>query len=206
MGERLTISARQIRISSELRGLVVLATGLIFLQLVMGATMRHQHAGLAVPDFPLAYGKLWPPTDPAFLEQIHRQRLGIHEYKPVTAFHILLHMAHRIGVLLIVTAVGVAAWLARREQGRATVIARGTAGWLILLGVQATLGAATVWTNKAADVATAHVLAGALSLLIGAVLSTVVIAAGARSHVPAALARSVRPAPPGPLAQPGPAA
>ena len=36
---------------------------LIFAQLVLGATMRHQHAGLAIPDFPLAYHKLWPPTD-----------------------------------------------------------------------------------------------------------------------------------------------
>ncbi len=37
------------------------ATLLIFGQLLLGATMRHQHAGLAIPDFPLAYHKLWPP-------------------------------------------------------------------------------------------------------------------------------------------------
>ena len=36
--------------------------------------MRHQHAGLAVPDFPLAYGKVWPPTDTAFLEEVNRAR------------------------------------------------------------------------------------------------------------------------------------
>ena len=38
---------------------------LIFGQLILGATMRHQHAGLAIPDFPLAYGKLWPAMDAA---------------------------------------------------------------------------------------------------------------------------------------------
>jgi heme A synthase len=37
---------------------------------------------------------------------------------------------------------------------------------LILL--QVGLGAATIWTNKAADVATAHVLVGALALAVGA--------------------------------------
>jgi heme A synthase len=38
---------------------------------------------------------------------------------------------------------------------------------------QATLGAATILTDKAADVATAHVLLGALSLAMGAVVSVV---------------------------------
>lgn len=42
---------------------------------------------------------------------------------------------------------------------------------LVLAGTdsfQVGLGAATIWTNKAADVATAHVLVGALALTIGA--------------------------------------
>ncbi len=33
------------------------------LQLMLGATMRHQHAGLAIPDFPLAHGR-FGRTDP----------------------------------------------------------------------------------------------------------------------------------------------
>src|SRR5262249_6895961 len=37
------------------RGMFVGTTLMIFLQLILGATMRHQHAGLAIPDFPLAY-------------------------------------------------------------------------------------------------------------------------------------------------------
>ena len=46
-----------------------IVTGLILLQLMLGATMRHQHAGLAIPDFPLAYGKLWPDVD-AMLKKV----------------------------------------------------------------------------------------------------------------------------------------
>src|SRR5439155_7161239 len=36
---------------------------LLLVQLVLGAAMRHQHAGLAIPDFPLAYGKWLPAMD-----------------------------------------------------------------------------------------------------------------------------------------------
>ncbi len=45
--------------------LFLAATLLILGQLALGATMRHQHAGLAIPDFPQAYGKVWPATDAA---------------------------------------------------------------------------------------------------------------------------------------------
>ena len=48
-----------------LRFLFVATAGLMVCQLVLGATMRHQHAGLSIPDFPTAYGKLWPKTDAA---------------------------------------------------------------------------------------------------------------------------------------------
>src|SRR5205823_12891502 len=45
----------------------VFAVIIIYLQLIVGATMRHYQAGLAVPDFPLAYGKLIPATDASSL-------------------------------------------------------------------------------------------------------------------------------------------
>jgi heme A synthase len=45
--------------------------------------------------------------------------------------------------------------------------------WLGLILCQVILGAATVLSDKAADIATAHVLVGALSLATGAMLSIV---------------------------------
>ena len=39
---------------------------------------------------------------------------------------------------------------------------------LVLLTLQIVLGAATIWLNKAADIATGHVMVGALALLAGA--------------------------------------
>src|ERR1043165_2243358 len=64
-------------IGTPMRWLLLFATILIFLQLVLGATMRHQHAGLAIPDFPLAYGKVWPDTDSASIDHYNAQRIEI---------------------------------------------------------------------------------------------------------------------------------
>jgi cytochrome c oxidase assembly protein subunit 15 len=73
----------------------------IYAQLIVGATMRHYQAGLAVPDLPLAYGKLIPRTDPASLD-MHNQHRAWHLNLPrVTASQIWLHMGHRLGAVSV---------------------------------------------------------------------------------------------------------
>jgi heme A synthase len=52
-------------------------------------------------------------------------------------------------------------------------LSRMALAWLGLILTQVLLGAATIWSNKAADIATAHVLVGALSLALGAILCIV---------------------------------
>jgi cytochrome c oxidase assembly protein subunit 15 len=161
------------------RKAVFFTTLLIFLQLLLGAAMRHQHAGLAVPDFPLAYGKVWPPTDGAFVEEINQKRLDARDFNPITASQIYLHMVHRIGAIVILAAVTICFVLARKGESVA-VVRKSTAAWLGLVLLQASLGAWTVWSNKAADVATAHVVVGALSLLTGALLYPITRRVGVR--------------------------
>jgi heme a synthase len=166
----------------NLRWLVLATTILIFIQLIIAAAMRHQHAGLAISDFPLAYGKLWPDTSVAAVARYNAQRVSVNAENPITAFQIELQMAHRIVALAILICVGIAAFCSRRwrsaEQATAppthggsyesTGAVRLSRSWLALTLLQVGLGAATIWTNKAADVATAHVLVGALILAVGA--------------------------------------
>lgn len=154
----------------SLRALCGVATGLVVLQLVLGAAMRHRHAGLAVPDFPLAHGRVWPRLDAEAIAGYNRQRLEVHAARPIAAADVVLHMSHRLGALATLVMVGAAWWVARRRLPAGAALRRGTAGWLALVGVQFALGALTVWTNKAADVATAHVVIGSLSLVTGGVL------------------------------------
>lgn len=151
----------------------VVATVLIFGQLTLGATMRHRHAGLAVPDFPLAYGRLWPRLDEEAVRRYNQQRIEVVAAHPITATDVVLHMAHRLGACVVVGAV-VWVWTrSRRRLAAGHPVRRLAAVWLGLIGVQFTLGAVTVWTNKAADIATAHVAVGALALLIGGVMCLV---------------------------------
>jgi cytochrome c oxidase assembly protein subunit 15 len=147
------------------RRLVLVTTILIFAQLILGATMRHQHAGLAIGDFPLAHGQWWPDTSPEAIQRYNAARNEVVASEPITATQVVLQMMHRIGAVLILTFV--TACFIRLRQ---TQVSRFTLIWLLLVMGQAALGAWTIWSNKAADVATLHVVAGTLSLATGALL------------------------------------
>ena len=154
--------------AGRLRYLFGFVTGIIFAQLIVGASMRHQHAGLAIPDFPSAYGKWWPATDAESIARYNRNRIEVTALNPITATQVMLQMGHRIVALSIFVSV---AWLAgatRSRLGAHSPVARLAALWFGVILLQVILGAATIWTNKAADLATAHVAVGALSFVIGA--------------------------------------
>jgi cytochrome c oxidase assembly protein subunit 15 len=192
--QKLTENDGSIRFHAAFRPVILIATLLILVQLVLGATMRHQHAGSAVPDFPLAYGSVWPRTDQVFLDQVNAKRSDYREFAPITANQIYLHMAHRLNACSVLAAVIAASVLLRK--GASTARLRNLAsGWIALVVFQAFLGAYTVWSNKAADVATAHVLVGALSLVWGGLLfvGTAPLAARAvtKEEVPVAHAQPV---------------
>jgi cytochrome c oxidase assembly protein subunit 15 len=143
----------------------------VFMQLILGATMRHQHAGLAVSGFPLAYDRfLWPPTDQDFINQINSERIDHREFEPITALHVQVHMVHRAtAVLLLLGAAVLTAWVVRRYGWR-HAHAMQSLFFLGLISTQAALGIATVLSNKAADLATLHVMIGALTLVSGSLI------------------------------------
>jgi cytochrome c oxidase assembly protein subunit 15 len=153
---------------TTLRRLVLATTLLIFCQLIVGATMRQQHASLAIPDFPLAYGKIWPDTGAAAVQSYNEHRMDVMAENPITAFQIILQMVHRLVALAICVLTVACVWQARRRLGKKDLLTKLALFWLVLILGQILLGAATIWSNKAADVATAHVLGGALSLVTGA--------------------------------------
>jgi cytochrome c oxidase assembly protein subunit 15 len=151
-----------------LRSHILFVTILIFLQLILGATMRHQHAGLAISDFPLAHGKIWPDTNPEAIQRYNQERMEIMNVNPITAFQVILQMVHRIVALVILAGVVAAAFLAAKRLGKKDSLTKLAFFWLGLILAQIGLGIETILSNKAADVATAHVLVGALSLVTGA--------------------------------------
>lgn len=179
--QRLTPAGGATDGSGRVRLMFSLATVCVFVQLVIGAVMRHQHAGLAIPDFPTAYGGWWPKLDAESVARYNALRPETTALNPITAFGIGLQMVHRFmaaGILGAVIGSVVAAW---RAWGGRGLVTRGALVWLSLIVGQAALGGLTIWTDKSADIATAHVGVGALSLVAGTLLTLVVHRLTARS-------------------------
>lgn len=133
-----------------LERMAVITTVVIYVQIVIGATMRHTGAGLAIPDFPLAFGHLWPPQWDS---------------------KIAIHFAHRVGaatvaLLVVATAGHVLFHHWRRAEWRRPAMLLGA-----LVVLQITLGALTVLSQKQFVVNSLHVVNGALVLVTSLVLT-----------------------------------
>ncbi len=50
---------------TSLRTISIVLLLTVYMQLIIGAIMRHMEAGLAIPDFPLAFGRIIPPVESA---------------------------------------------------------------------------------------------------------------------------------------------
>jgi cytochrome c oxidase assembly protein subunit 15 len=151
-----------------LRKLVVFTTLGVYVQLILGALMRHTGSGLAIPDFPLAYGQLLPRLEPDHLSLYNRQLIlddiRLAADGPITALQIVLHLAHRFWAIVVS---GTVIWLAIRLKKSSGVTKRLAAFsniLLVALVVQLSLGALTVLSRKSVDITTAHVATGAFLL------------------------------------------
>ncbi len=143
----------------------------IYLQLVVGAFMRHFDAGLAIPDLPLAYGKLLPPTNQQELATVNTHRVFEMNLKPVTLEQIWLHFGHRIGACLVTLMILLVTGTVLRKHRQQRALIRPAMLLLILLLLQLTLGVLTVLFRKPADIASAHVATGAAVLVTAFVLT-----------------------------------
>jgi cytochrome c oxidase assembly protein subunit 15 len=137
----------------------------IYAQLVVGATMRHYDAGLAIPDLPLAYGELLPPTTVDGLREVNTLRAWESGLKPVTLTQVWLHFGHRIGAVIVTALIAILIVVVWRRHRRETALFNPAVLLGCLTAAQITLGVYTVLTKKAADVASAHVAVGALVLV-----------------------------------------
>jgi heme a synthase len=134
----------------RLRRLATATTVLIYSQILLGATMRHTGAGLAIPDFPWMFGHLIPD---------HWSRA------------IALHFAHRVGALVVTCAIGMMfATVWSRHHGRRE-LTRPAALLIALVMGQLTLGALTVLSQRNPWINSFHVVGGALVLTTSLVLT-----------------------------------
>jgi cytochrome c oxidase assembly protein subunit 15 len=158
---------------AETSGLVAV----VYLQILAGALMRHLGAGLAIPDFPLAFGRIIPP---------------------ITTAAIAANFAHRLGAVVVTAVMVVTVVKAIRIAD--PVLRRLSALLLVIVSLQVFLGGLVVWAGahnlryyhslegelaiRNATVTSLHVLTGAstlvVSLLLALAVRTLAVPAGAR--------------------------
>ncbi len=113
----------------------------LLVELGLGATMRHNSAGLAIPDFPLAYGGVFPPF---------------------TSFPIVINYSHRVGAVVVLVLVALTLWETLRRHRHEPVLMRPAVLMGVLVVAQVFLGALSIWSQLAVPVTTLHVANGAL--------------------------------------------
>jgi len=151
---------------APIKTIAIAATVAIYVQLALGATMRHQHRDLAILDFPTANSAWIPDTSSTALTKINAWR-DARGFSDVDAFQIWLQMVHRLLALIIAIAVVVFCLRVWSDARGVAALRRLSITWVALVVCQIGLGAWTIWSNKAADVATAHVAVGATMLSFG---------------------------------------
>lgn len=134
---------RPIQLGAPLPALAAATTAVVFVQLVLGALTRHSGAGLAIPDFPLAFGRLVPPFETNL---------------------IAIHYAHRVGALLVSVMVLTLATTVLRHHDATASVRRLARLAVALLVAQIALGASIIWTHRSVVPTTTHLVIGAALL------------------------------------------
>jgi heme a synthase len=135
---------------STLRRWATVTTAFIFAQILVGATMRHIGAGLAIPDFPWMFGHVIPDH---------------------WSTKIAIHFTHRIGALVVACSIVATSVYIWRHHGDRPELARPATLILFLVGLQLMLGAFTVLSQRDVWINSLHVVCGALVLTTSLVIT-----------------------------------
>lgn len=137
--------------------------GAVYIQLILGALVRHTASGLAIPDFP-TMGGLWIPTFTSGMVENINVILFDLDLDPVSKGQVVIHFFHRLGAVVVTGIIGVFYVKYR------TVIKANELGQKILMSIiamvviQFSLGALTVLSVRAPYIASFHVVTGAALL------------------------------------------
>ncbi|NBX93875.1 MAG: heme A synthase [Proteobacteria bacterium] len=126
-----------------IRWLALLVVVGFFIQLLLGATMRHFGSGLAIPDFPLSFGR-WIPAS--------------------WTFPVAIHFAHRAGAFVMVTLVAALVARVYRLYWNQFVLLLYAGALMGFVWMQIMLGAMIIWLRRPLALTTIHLAVGALCL------------------------------------------
>jgi heme a synthase len=132
---------------ARVRSLGIACCLLLFVQLAIAATMRHNHAGLAIYTFPYSTPEgHWLPDR--------------------WDFRVAIHFAHRVMAVILAVALTLLAWAVRRDPAAKVAMKAAASALMSLLVLQILLGGLIIWSRRSAQTTTGHVVVGALTLAV----------------------------------------
>jgi heme a synthase len=136
---------RPVPVAERVRRLGIICCLLLFIQLAIAAIMRHSGAGLAIRTFPYSTPDgHWLPS--------------------AWDFRVAIHFAHRVMAAILAIALPSLVFVVRRDRASTLAMRAAASALLSLIILQILLGAEIILTLRQAEMTTAHVLVGAMTL------------------------------------------
>ncbi|HIA46577.1 MAG TPA: heme A synthase [Candidatus Hydrogenedentes bacterium] len=147
----------------------LIMSAVIYLQLILGAIIRHTESGLALPDFPLMAGQIVPFFTQESVDWVNNWRLdytfetGIN-LEQVTLAQLWAHFIHRLGAVAVLAALFYVAKRAGAARDQYPNLWKTTIALMVLVTIQILLGILTVISHRVPLITSIHVVTGAATL------------------------------------------
>ena len=141
----------------------LLMGGLVYIQLILGALMRHTGSGLAIPDFP-TMGGMWIPTFSSEMMTNINYILFDLDLDSVSKGQVIIHFIHRLGAVIVTGTIGYfyakyGETIKANQRSKAVFISI-----IVIVIIQFSLGVLTVLSARSPYIASFHVVTGAALL------------------------------------------
>ena len=141
----------------------LLMGGLVYIQLILGALMRHTGSGLAIPDFP-TMGGMWIPTFSSEMMANINYILFDLDLDSVSKGQVIIHFIHRLGAVIVTGTIGYfyakyGETIKANQRSKAVFISI-----IVIVIIQFSLGVLTVLSARSPYIASFHVVTGAALL------------------------------------------
>ena len=141
----------------------LLMGGLVYIQLILGALMRHTGSGLAIPDFP-TMGGMWIPTFSSEMMANINYILFDLDLDSVSKGQVIIHFIHRLGAVIVTGTIGYfyakyGETIKANQRSKAVFISI-----IVIVIIQFSLGVFTVLSARSPYIASFHVVTGAALL------------------------------------------
>ena len=141
----------------------LLMGGLVYIQLILGALMRHTGSGLAIPDFP-TMGGMWIPTFSSEMMTNINYILFDLDLDSVSKGQVIIHFIHRLGAVIVTGTIGYfyakyGETIKANQRSKTVFISI-----IVIVIIQFSLGVLTVLSARSPYIASFHVVTGAALL------------------------------------------